>query len=280
MKFQLMSDLHLEFGPYEPKNKGAEALLIAGDAFVTGDYVRLENDSYTATQYQESIDRYVKFLEAASQEFDSIVHISGNHEHYGGDFAKTRNTLQNKLFAGFPKVTHLENDGIFFDGGDVCVLGATLWTDFANRNESIMYVARYTMNDYRKIINTDRPVTTENSLQGLEPIDLYETHVNSKLWLESIIDAMPNKKIVVMTHHAPSYKSVQNTHKEEYSELYASDLDKFIEERDNISVWCHGHVHHKKDYMIGNTRILCSPRGYAGHEPMAYSYDHGTIFEV
>jgi UDP-2,3-diacylglucosamine pyrophosphatase LpxH len=280
MKFQLMSDLHLEFGPYQPKNKGAETLLIAGDAFVSGDYVRLENDSYTATQYLEGIDRYFKFLEVASQEFDNIIHISGNHEHYGGDFAKTRNTLQNKLFADFPKVTHLENDGIFFDGGDVCVLGATLWTDFANRNESIMRVASHTMNDYYKIINTNRPVTASNVLQSLEPIDIYETHINSKLWLESIIDAMPNKKIVVMTHHAPSHKSVLGTHKKDYSELYASDLDNFIEERDNISVWCHGHVHHNKDYMIGNTRVLCAPRGYVGHESIARHYNDGILFEV
>ena len=31
-------------------------------------------------------------------------------------------------------------------------------------------------------------------------------------------------------------------------------------------LWIHGHMHNRSDYMIGDTRIVCNPRGYAGHD--------------
>lgn len=278
MKFQLMSDLHLEFGPYEPKNKGAETLLIAGDAFVSGDYLMLENSIYDFPEIQESIDNYNNFLSRASSEFDCIVHINGNHEHYHGDIAKTRNVLQSKLFDQYPKVAHLDNDAIVI--GDVCVLGSTLWTDFGGGDRVIMRTAEFTMNDYHKIINTRRPITSTNVLQRLEAEDVFGFHDHSKLWLEEMLSSVVDFKIVVMTHHAPSYQSVFDTRKQSYSELYASDLDNFIKSHDNIAVWCHGHVHHNKDYMIGNTRVLCAPRGYVGHESISKHYNDGILFEV
>ena len=33
-----------------------------------------------------------------------------------------------------------------------------------------------------------------------------------------------------------------------------------------IKYWIHGHTHDACDYMIGDTRVLCNPRGYIGHE--------------
>lgn len=278
MKFQLMSDLHLEFGPYEPKNKGAETLLIAGDAFVSGDYLMLENSSYALPDIQESIDNYNNFLSRASSEFDRIVHISGNHEHYNGDITKTRDILQNKLFDQYPKVTHLDNESIVI--GDVCVLGSTLWTDFGGGDREAMRTAEFTMNDYYQIANTRRPITSTNVLQRLEAEDVFGFHNHSKLWLEEMLSSVVDFKIVVMTHHAPSYQSVFDTKKRSLSELYASDLDNFIKSHDNIAVWCHGHVHHNKDYMIGNTRVLCAPRGYIGHESIARHFNDGILFEV
>ena len=32
------------------------------------------------------------------------------------------------------------------------------------------------------------------------------------------------------------------------------------------AVWCHGHIHNSADYMIAETRVICNPRGYIGHE--------------
>jgi hypothetical protein len=39
-----------------------------------------------------------------------------------------------------------------------------------------------------------------------------------------------------------------------------------------IKLWTHGHTHHKFDYMIGETRIVCNPRGYEGYEDSAIDF--------
>jgi len=46
-----------------------------------------------------------------------------------------------------------------------------------------------------------------------------------------------------------------------------------------IKLWTHGHTHHEFDYMIGECRVVCNPRGYHGYEPQADSWTLKT-FEV
>jgi hypothetical protein len=58
---------------------------------------------------------------------------------------------------------------------------------------------------------------------------------------------------------------------------YSSDLDEFIEERPHIKLWTHGHTHHVFDYMIGETRVVCNPRGYVGHEERADEWKLLTV---
>lgn len=66
----------------------------------------------------------------------------------------------------------------------------------------------------------------------------------------------------MITHHAPSLRSVPELYKADLlSAAYASNLEGFIESA-NIALWIHGHTHQSQDYPIGNTRILCNPRGY------------------
>jgi len=36
-----------------------------------------------------------------------------------------------------------------------------------------------------------------------------------------------------------------------------------------IKLWIHGHTHESFDYMVGDTRIVCNPRGYIGYEQCA-----------
>ena len=74
------------------------------------------------------------------------------------------------------------------------------------------------------------------------------------------------KKVVVVTHHLPSFQSIPERFRgESLNGAYASELFEDIMET-QPDIWCHGHTHGSSDYMIGNTRILCNPRGYHGHE--------------
>jgi Icc-related predicted phosphoesterase len=70
------------------------------------------------------------------------------------------------------------------------------------------------------------------------------------------------EKFVVVTHHAPSQRSIPANYRDDIlSAAYASQLDQFVEDS-LATVWIHGHIHEQQDYIIGRTRVLCNPRGY------------------
>jgi len=44
-----------------------------------------------------------------------------------------------------------------------------------------------------------------------------------------------------------------------------------------VPLLLHGHVHRSLDYTIGNTRVVCNPKGYANENP---HFDPAMIVEV
>lgn len=82
--------------------------------------------------------------------------------------------------------------------------------------------------------------------------------------IDNVCKKFPDKKIVVVTHHAPSILSIQQENKTKISSpCFASNLEEFILNHTNIKLWCHGYIHQASDYKIGDCRIVCNPRGYA-----------------
>jgi Icc-related predicted phosphoesterase len=84
-----------------------------------------------------------------------------------------------------------------------------------------------------------------------------------------------SRKFVVVTHHAPTTLSIGAMYKHDtlMNGAFASDLTDFILDRPQIKLWTHGHMHNVSDYMIGDTRVVCNPRGYIGHEQRALSFE-------
>jgi Icc-related predicted phosphoesterase len=77
---------------------------------------------------------------------------------------------------------------------------------------------------------------------------------------------LDNKPLVVITHYLPSARSLDGRYAtSDYNCAYASNLDNLVADS-NASVWVHGHTHVSKGYWIGNTQIVCNPRGYYGDE--------------
>jgi hypothetical protein len=94
-----------------------------------------------------------------------------------------------------------------------------------------------------------------------------------------VIQGNHDKKYVVVGHHSPSRAS---THEMYASDTimnggFSSDLDEFIMDHPQIKLWTHGHTHHEFDYVIGETRIVCNPRGYHGHEQQADDFKLLTV---
>ena len=59
---------------------------------------------------------------------------------------------------------------------------------------------------------------------------------------------------------------------------YVSDLSNLILDNPQIKYWLHGHTHQQVDYMVGETRVMCNARGYAGYEESGF--DVNFTFEV
>jgi len=101
--------------------------------------------------------------------------------------------------------------------------------------------------------------TPEDSVLDHEKMLAYVDHVTRD----------PGSYIVV-GHHCPSELSVAAQYKGDMlNGAFRSSLDDFIEARPQIRYWLHGHTHHNFNYWIGETRVVCNPRGYVGHESMA-----------
>lgn len=105
----------------------------------------------------------------------------------------------------------------------------------------------------------------------LRPSELREIHEHH---VDHIFSAMKmahveGKPLVVATHHAPCAQSLMHGAKWSGKFLfvptdpsYASHLDYMMESEIAPCLWIHGHVHIAVDHVVGNTRVLCNPKGY------------------
>jgi len=113
------------------------------------------------------------------------------------------------------------------------------------------------MNDYKMI-------RRDPSYSRLCSIDMHVMHNESLRWLEKSLSESTSKTNVVVTHHAPSIKSIPEKHRNDLvSAGYASNLESFIY-KTKPDLRIHGHVNEAFDYCIGQTRVICNPKGYPG----------------
>jgi Icc-related predicted phosphoesterase len=272
MKITLVSDLHLEFD--DLKLPGGEVLVIAGDACESRTLNNYKYDPYNLLvkdSRNRRMDRAARFFWEECAKYSQVIYIMGNHEHYHGKMWKTWNEINRDLP---DNIELLEQQR--FDLDDVTFLGATLWTD-CNRGDPVtVNYLKNMMTDYRVITNCNHGV-----YRKLHPGDTCEIHQQTKDWLRSELAKLEDRKVVVVTHHAPSHLSIADWYKEdrEMNGGYSSDLSELILDHPQIRLWCHGHMHDPFDYAIGTTRVVCNPRGYAGNETRAQEFEPVT-FEV
>jgi Icc-related predicted phosphoesterase len=135
-------------------------------------------------------------------------------------------------------------------------LGSTLWTDFGLfKNAPLSEMQALTgMNDYKLI----KYGLSSSKLTPYKTRLLHETSVS---FLQSKISEPFGGKTVVVTHHAPSIKSIPEEYLQDpISAAYASNLEHIM--LPNVNLWIHGHVHNSCDYMVDGVRVVCNPRGY------------------
>jgi predicted phosphodiesterase len=268
MKIAICSDLHLEFGDLDLQNEeGADVLILSGDIFVAADLKNYQNEDGLVIPVMQSLvergKRYNNFILRCCERFPEVIMVSGNHEHYHGDFYTTHDTIR-KSFSDLENFNYLDKDFLIIKG--VVFYGGTLWTDMNNEDPITMIQMQGAMNDYYQIKNT-----SPNSGGKFLPQDSVEDHYAFRRGLDSVLEQYPTHSVVVVGHHAPSKASTHPRYKTEVimNGAYSTNLDDFILDRRQIKLWTHGHTHEDFDYMIGTTRIVCNPRGYDGYEDKA-----------
>ena len=261
MRVALASDIHLEFGAIELENtESADVQILAGDICQAVDV----NNETTMGRTCRT------FFEQVSDRFPRVIYIMGNHEHYQGDYARSRGRIEAMLAdLGSDNVHVLEKDTVTI--GDVTFVGGTLWTDFNREDSLCMWHASKSMNDYQVCRNSSRGISGGGYASRLQPEDTLADHRAMLDYIRLVTEGQGDKKFVLAVHHAPSSASVAECYKGDLlmNGNFYTDLNEFVLDRPQIKLWVHGHMHNVSDYLIGTTRVVCNPRGYVGHERRA-----------
>lgn len=238
MKFQLASDLHLEFLERRfPRARlitpapAADLLVLAGD-----------------------IHNGVKAVQAFKDWPVPVLYLAGNHEFYGHSWEQTRADLRSAC-AG-TRVSFLDNDVLVFEG--VRVLGCTLWTDFrtdCDTPEQGMRDVENGLNDFHLIR------TQEGTLRAAQTL---ADHELSRRWLERELARPFDGRTVVVTHHGPHPLSIHPRFEgHSLNAGFVSDLTPLLKD---VDLWMHGHTHDSFDYRVGRCRVVSNPAGYLLHQ--------------
>ena len=258
MRAWIMSDLHIDAADYElpmMPSGAVDVIVIAGD--VADGHVKSAN-----WLWREGLPTGLP-----------VIYVPGNHDYYGHDL--NEDVAEIYRWAG---VILLHPGRPSHEIAGVRFIGCTLWTDYAINGDIDLARAwaRYSMPDMKSIDRGLRRVGTR---------DLMDAHWRQRNILEHELTTASAGSTVVVTHHAPHPTSLRSPIFIDDSDAsYVSDLSAMIEQH-QPAAWIHGHVHQTYDYRVGETRIVCNPRGYAvvngaGERMENRGFEPGKVIEI
>lgn len=262
MLLRICSDLHVEWWKYNKILKMSRTVLPPDDRDKDATLI-LAGDIGCFAQYPSTIK---PILAALAPRFSAIIYVYGNHELYSGTWWDSYKTFWSDK--NLPENVYVLDDS-HVNINDVSFIGSTLWTSMNNRDPLAMFHAERNMTDFEIIRKTGAvtsPYGTRNPrLSAEDVVDRHEK--SSALIFESIrILKEQQQKTVVVTHHLPSFQSVNEKFRGDLlNHAFASELgDKIAAFQPDL--WVHGHTHDSCDYQIGDSRIVCNPFGYRGSQ--------------
>ena len=229
--FQIMSDLHIEnytedLSVDEFVTPSAEVLILAGDIGRVHKYHQLE-----------------KFLKALSGKFTVILYVLGNHEFYKVEGVSPK-TMEDILLdletirAGISNLYILNRSSVVID--DVCVVGCTLWS--------------------RTTVSVPHYIVRIREMNTVKYNMMFEKDLE---YIENMIPYCERKgyRMLVVTHHCPTYTVCSERKNDRFKSLYCNDLD-YLLESGKIHTWICGHVHQNFDLTYASgTRLVCNQMG-------------------
>lgn len=231
MNLWIFSDLHQEFSPGAPgppKPSSAGALIALGD-----------------------IDLGLDGLDLLRHYRLPGIYVLGNHEYYGHQVSGLNAEADRRRGRLKPTArSHQILDGAHF-------LAVVLWADFEKGDWFSMQACKSQVSDFEM---------TQDQGRRLSPERVFRLFQDDCAWLESELAALMKsgglERTAVCTHFAPSIQSSAPEYKDSaIRSFFSSNLEGLIQQY-QPRYWFHGHMHSSSDYLIGQTRVLCNPRGY------------------
>ena len=234
-KILLLSDLHFEF------HRDTQEFISKLDNDV--DILVLAGDIDVYDQIENTLDLFC-------DRFTNVVYVPGNHELYHSSpqvIAETRA----RCLKHHTNLDWLHNEVAVINGQRF--LGGTGW--FREDPQSAMY---------------ERNMSDFNIISDFKPW-VYEEQAR----FEQFIKANLQEGDVVVTHHLPSEICIDKYFKGSVlNRFFVCDYTDLILDRDP-ALWMYGHTHFEQDLKLGNTRLVCNPRGYP-HERNPFDPSSGS----
>lgn len=208
-----------------------------------------------------------------------LIYVPGNHCFYRGlpGSGEEGTFYQAQMERGREMAKRLDlillqNESVEIN--DVRFVGATLWSDFSilppgfSMRDAMSQSQKGWSpaggrswdsyhNDFREIRFGGR-----SNRHRFTPSQMLSLHRDSRAFLERELATPFAGETVCLTHMSPSRRSLESG-MHEHDWLYACSLEYLMEDESAPALWCHGHIHRNRDYVVGNTRVVCNPRGYA-----------------
>lgn len=240
MKIKVLSDLHWEF--HGDKGEKMCSSINVKDI----DVLVIAGDLCDSKNLYES---YKKLSKLDVQ----VISVLGNHEYWGANPFRIE-MLKNNIENDFKNIKILENEKFEHKGTNFC--GGTLWFP---RPYERTFEGR--MIDYKQI-NDFVPW-------------VYDKARYTRNWMMSNI----NQNDIVITHHLPTYESVNWKYQgSPLNEYFVHDV-KDVVKSTKAKYWIHGHTHESCSYVCGETLVVANPFGYKGHEENEY-FQNEFIIEL
>ncbi|MEG0693715.1 MAG: metallophosphoesterase [Oscillospiraceae bacterium] len=254
MRIQFVSDLHLEFKenlayvqsiPFEVTG---EILILAGDTFYLKDRT-MPN---------------IKFWKWASQNYQQVMLVPGNHEFYNNGDVSVRGDSWQYMF--------LDNVGYYYNKvvriGDVDIILSTLWSHIPAENEFNVFRG---MNDFCQILYDKHRLRIE---------DFNAEHEKCLAFIKQSVLESTAKHIVVVTHHLPTFQAIAKERiNDSMNNAYVTGLSNFIADS-RIDYWIYGHSHENIDTEICTTKIVSNQLGYLLNGKQAEGFSESRFIEL
>jgi hypothetical protein len=240
MRLQLLSDLHLESEPFDPRPAPeAELLVLAGD-----------------------IDRGWQAYERFRGWPVPVIVVAGNHEFDGREVRTAWPALRAYCEGlGFTLLERQAHIVTARDGRRVRFLGTVRWCDFdlfgPERRDKALRAGEY----FQKVMRA----TCDGAV--FDAGTVRQEALACRAWLADALAETPQGRwddTVVVTHFAPSLHSADPRYGAQAGTASFCNADDDL--LPGARLWLHGHVHCRQDYRVTHpdgrsTRVVSQARG-------------------